>query len=370
MPATLVLFVDGLPFDQLEKMTFASTLQAKARLIPVLGYSVNCQTQLFTGKSPDELGFWCEWSFDPKGSPYAPISPLLKLAAPLERSYLLKRVIHRVMDRIWPRGHSKNIPLAYLPLFRESGHTVFSEEFDQDSLLEHPDVTCFLYRDYAGTPNVDAAIHEAALKHLKTGARGSVLCSFIQLDHVSHWQGVDSEEYDAMLAENDRAFHELTEAFLENEPDGTVLIVSDHGMSNIHTEVKIDLEGQFGRPSAESYAYFTDGTILRAWVPDASLLEPMRNYLDGIEGLDAITDEDRRRDGISRPEFGDLIYHTPEGLQIVPSFWGPKPSAGMHGHHPRFPGQHGICLSNREVFTKDRMSAVDFYSVLSQSLEG
>ncbi len=369
MAATLILFVDGLPFDQLENMPFARSLPAQARLIPVLGYSVNCQTQLFTGKSPDELGFWCEYSLDPEGSPYRPLRPLLKALAPLERSYLVKRVIHRLMDRFGPGGHSKNIPLTYLPLFHETGHTVFAREFDQPSLLDHPDLTCFLYRDFRNGPDIDRSIHEAALRHLENGSGSSVLCSFVRLDHVSHWSGVGSEPYNEMLAENDESFRQLTEAFLAKQPDGTVLVVSDHGMANIHSHVTIDLESRFGRPSADGYAYFTEGTLLRVWLQDASLREPMVDYLAGIDGLEPISDEDRRRDGITRPEFGDLIYHTPEGTQIVPSFWGPKPSAGMHGHHPRHAGQHGICLSNKELLPKDRLSASDFHAIASAALD-
>jgi hypothetical protein len=34
---------------------------------------------------------------------------------------------------------------------------------------------------------------------------------------------------------------------------------------------------------------------------------------------------DRRSDGITRPEFGDLIHHTLEGYQFIPSFWGRSP---------------------------------------------
>jgi len=63
-----------------------------------------------------------------------------------------------------------------------------------------------------------------------------------------------------------------------------------------------------------------------------------------------------------------LIYHTPEGTQIIPSFWGPKPSVGMHGHHPSFPGQHGICLSNRPGEFQERVSAMDFYQHLSAAM--
>jgi hypothetical protein len=38
---------------------------------------------------------------------------------------------------------------------------------------------------------------------------------------------------------------------------------------------------------------------------------------------------------------------------------------GMHGYHPRYPSQHGICLSSREGDFEGNVSATDFYNVLS-----
>ena len=44
MSKTLTIFIDGLPYDQLHKISSAKLFEGRARLIPILGYSVNCQT--------------------------------------------------------------------------------------------------------------------------------------------------------------------------------------------------------------------------------------------------------------------------------------------------------------------------------------
>ena len=369
MSDTLTIFIDGLPFDELHQMPFSSRFASQGRLVPVLGYSVNCQTQLFTGKTPDEIGFWCEWSYEPDRSPFKHLKALFTLLSPLERVYIAKRVVHRVLDKLAPTDSTKHIPFRYLSLFAETGHSVFSPDFAHPSLLDAPGMIKFLHHQFPNTDHQDEDIFKAAKAHIETSDRpGHVLLTLVKIDHCSHWEGVGSKPYNEMLLENDRYIGELTEAFLSKVPDGRVFVVSDHGMANIHTGVSIDLEGRFGKPGRKRYAYFTEGTILRIWITDKSLTSGITEYVDEIEGLDRLSEDERAKQGLTNRAFGDLIYHTPEGTQIIPSFWGPKPSMGMHGHHPSYPGQHGICLSNRPGEFQERVSALDFYQHLSAAM--
>ncbi|MCP5056937.1 MAG: hypothetical protein GY937_09470 [bacterium] len=370
MQPTLVIFIDGLPFDQLEHMPFARTFPGRARLIPGLGYSVNCQTALFTGKTPDELGFWCEWSVSPETSPFWLWRHLFRLLSPLEWFYPAKRVFHKIIDKLAPVSYTKNIPIPYLATFDETGHSVFDPPFDQPSLLDHPQLTKFIHHDFTPGPDRDARIAAAARAFLDEHDQpGSVLLTLVGIDSCSHWEGVGSDPYQKELAENDGYIRELSERFLAKEKDGLVLVVSDHGMTNIETTVSIDLEGQFGSPALDRYSYFSEATLLRVWIHDQELRGPMAAYLDSQEGIERLTEAGRDEFGLTNESFGDLIYHTPETIQIVPSFWGPKPSRGMHGHHPRYRGQHGICLSSDSELFGDDARARDFYRVLAARFE-
>lgn len=369
MARSLTIFIDGLPFDQLPKMPYTREFKSRARLVPILGYSVNCQTQLFTGKSPDELGFWCEWRYDPSNAPFAKLRWLLRMAAPLERWVPTKRLIHKLLDRLGWVSCTKNIPFRLLGDFSETGHSVFSPRFVQPSLLDTPGLKVFLHSSFPVIERRDQDAFRATLDHIeREDDPGHVLVTFTRIDHSSHWDGVASAPYDAMLAKNDEFIRRLSEAFLAKVPDATVLVVSDHGMSNIEHHVRVDLEARFGSPGRQTYAYFSEGTILRVWCGEDDLLGRIRDYLDELHGIERYSDEERRIDGITRAEFGDLIYHTLEGHQFIPSFWGPKPSAGMHGHHPRYPSQHGICLSNRAGDFEGTVRAGDFYRVLARHL--
>ncbi len=370
MPRVLTIFIDGVPYDQLQNMPYARELKSHARLVPTLGYSVNCQTMLFTGKTPDEIGFWCEWSYDPENAPFRRIKALLPLLSLAEAWYPAKRVVHKVLDRLRWVSCTKNIPIRYLADFKENGRSVFDRGFDKPSLLDHPEMTSLLHWHFENNEERDEVMFRAALKKIREeDDPGHITLMLAKLDHCSHWEGVASAPYNEVLLENDRHIRELTEAFLEKSPDGVVFVVSDHGMSNIEHEIDLQLEKRFGRPSASTYSYFTEGTLMRLWCHDAELEKAIRGYLAGIAGLERFGDDERLEFGITRPEYGDHIYHTHEGYQLVPSFWGPKPSVGMHGHHPRFPSQHGICLSSREGDFSGEVGATDFYRVLRGCLQ-
>ncbi|MGB0618612.1 MAG: alkaline phosphatase family protein [Myxococcota bacterium] len=366
MRPTLTIFIDGLPFDQLESMPFAREMASRARLVPSLGYSVNCQTELFTGQTPDELGFWCEWSAEPETSPFRHFRPLFKLLQPLEWSYATKRLFHRVVDKFAPVSYTKNIPIGSLADFDETGFSVFDPRFSLPSLLDDPNLTKFLHHQFPPGRERDRKMTNAVLEYIeKTDEPGSILLTLVEIDHCSHWEGVGSAPYMEQLAENDEFIRDLTTAWLAKEPEGVVFVVSDHGMTNIERTIEIDLESRFGKPSRKRYLYFSEATLFRVWIRDESLRKPIEDYLAGIDELEFLEEDERSELGLTNRKFGDLIYHTPVGVQIVPSYWGPKPSVGMHGHHPRFPGQHGICLASDGGLFEGEVRAADFHRVLS-----
>lgn len=370
MSRTLTIFIDGLPFDQLEKLPFTRDFVSRARLIPILGYSVNCQTELFTGKRPDQIGFWGEWTYSPETAPFRKVHKLLKLISFVERWYYGKRIVHKVLDRLGLASATKNIPLAYLGTFEETGHSVLTPGFVGESLLEHPKLKVFLHTKFPVDVRRDEDNYRAVKQYIEDADDpGHILATFTRIDGCSHWDGVASPPYDELLLVQDGYIRELSEAFLAKVPDGNVLVASDHGMTNVTEQLSIELEDEIGDPDESGYAYFTEGTILRVWCDDPATRERIQAYLRGIEGLEPLSDADREAMSITRPEFGDLIYHTHEGYQIVPSYWGPKPSVGMHGYHPRYRSQHGICLSTRAGDFEGNVTATDFYNVLSRYLD-
>ncbi len=369
MPRTLTIFIDGVPFDQLERMAFANEFKTRARLVPILGYSVNCQTMLFTGKTPDEIGFWCEWEYDPERSPFRRIRALLPVLALAEAWYPTKRVVHKVLDRLGWVSSTKNIPIRYLAYFNQTGHSVFDRGFDGESLLDHPDMTSFLHWQFENNHQRDEVMFRAALEKIQSeDDPGHITLMLAGIDHCSHWEGVGSEPYNELLVENDRYIRELTNAYLGKYPDGQVFVISDHGMSNIEHHIELDLEARFGRPSPQNYTYFSEGTLLRVWSESETRLAEIAEYLDGIHGLRPFSDRERAEQGITRRACGDLIYYTDDHYQLVPSFWGPKPSVGMHGHHPSNRTQHGICLSTRSEEFGEEIGAKQFYAALAECL--
>lgn len=352
--AVLVVFIDAYPYWALQQGSRLPALLPIVHAVrPGFGYSINCQTELFTGLTPDEVNYWCEYSYEPgHGVVRSGALGVLDVFRPWRPP---NRAWHKVVDRILGVG-TKDIPFSYLKYFAKSGKELFASDFPFDSILKRDGVRVFSYKDFPRLPTPEArdwAIFDAGLDAIEDPETRGVVLALGNLDRVGHWELPGTEPYWAVRDAIEQRTIEVIEAFGKNHPDGTIIVLSDHGMSPVDTIVSLDIEGKFGAPSPERYIYFVEGTILRIWSPDAQLREQLHSYAGGFPDVEVITPEERIRLGVSNPSFGDIIAVTHDHAMFVPSFWGVLPSKGMHGYHPRYETGFGIFLCNRPVGEHD-----------------
>ena len=152
------------------------------------------------------------------------------------------------------------------------------------------------------------------------------------------------EQQQEIVQAEEAKLDEIVEAFFEDSLEMTPLTATFLGDNRFNDRLAISISPQF---QAEFKA-----------------LE--QKYLASVQQLD-----ENLLTGQARLTYDVFIYNRElslEGYQYIPSFWGPKPSAGMHGHHPRYPSQHGVCLSNRDGDFEGEVRAGDFYRVLADAL--
>jgi hypothetical protein len=355
--ACLVVFIDAYPYWYLQQ---GSRLPAHFPVVrpvrPGFGYSINCQTELFCGLTPDEAGYWCEYSYAPNAGA---VSGALWGALDLFRPWRLpNRALHKAMDRLAGLA-SKDIPFSYLRHFAKSGKTLFARDFPFPSILKSEGVEVYSYMDYPRLPNSrarDEAIYNAGLDAIRNRQARRLVLALGDLDHAGHWcrPGSDPGYEEARVWTEARTL-EVVQAFEEKHPAGRIVILSDHGMSPVDIEVRLQLERAFGRPRPGRYMYFVEGTILRVWTEDRSLRSEIASHIADYKHVEIISDRERIEFGVSNPAFGDIIAVTHDGAMWVPSFWGTLPSKGMHGHHPRYEKQLGILLSNQAIGPEDNV---------------
>ncbi|MGH9019671.1 MAG: alkaline phosphatase family protein, partial [Acidimicrobiales bacterium] len=85
-PPVVVFLIDAFRHDFLSeentpRLAELAATGVRRPLRPILGYSDSIRATLFTGRQPDETGYWMEYAYRPESSPWAGFDRL----APLDR---------------------------------------------------------------------------------------------------------------------------------------------------------------------------------------------------------------------------------------------------------------------------------------------
>lgn len=370
MQPMLVVFIDSFPYDYLDHAPFLSSLAQRIRLIPGFGYSSTNQVELLSGLTPDDLGYYGEWTYDPDNSPFRRWRLPLRMASPVRHIYYLDRAAHRVLGKVTKLA-VKNVPFSQIGYFSHPYISVFDKRFPRDSLLKLPNVKGAFSYNYGSLPwpEIDRAVYKRAKELIAELHEGQhLVVSMTKLDMIGHLFGPDSPQYREKIAELDCWLADLYESLLARFPSGILAVMSDHGMANVSRGVTPNIEKVFGSPRPDKYFYYLDGTLLRVWTAKKSLAGEIGDFLQELKIGSVATPSERASFGLTSSSFGDVIFMIDEPLMFVPCFWGGRISRGMHGYHPANPSQHGIFLMSSvgDNITDDRRTLrnVDVYPKL------
>lgn len=367
--ATLIAFIDGLPYSYVESGRLGRDLPHKAPVIPGMGYSVNIHAELFAGLTPDAAGYFNEWTHVGRSDHWGAWAALFPLLRPARRVYYADRVVHKLLAR--RLGEIGNIPFAFLPTMAPTGKHVLARHVVDGSILNSFPIDLISYADYYGRHSYldcDQMVLDAAIERLAVSE--NVLATFVALDNVAHGNGVGSETYDNYVEQLDEMLARLRERFIRRYPDGDFFIVTDHGMANVTRAVDPEIETLF--PGAgRRYAYFVDSTMVRVWVNEPELQAEIGAFLAAKAGGRLITAIERETYGVTNEAWGNFIYLADEGNMFAPSFWGRGVSVAMHGYHPELPSQRAFIAhaGPRPLFDSGKIyRSTDVNSMLRASL--
>lgn len=305
------------------------------KLEPGVGYSSNLHYQLFQGRTPDEVGFFTDYSLENDGC---------------ERS--VSRV-HRLMDtfpaineiyryaRKKGTGRTDNIPFSELRCFENKGSYLFMEDGPCNVFGQE---VCKCYeRSIDGS--FDKALQNISADH--------IVVVLEDLDEIGHACGCRSREYATAASRIMDKTKRLFKEFSQHHEDAFLLLVSDHGMAYVLSglDVMMPLRNRFG-DAGPRYQYLCDSVYLRVWSKDEDLLSEIRAYLDGISVLNRLSSETRDRFGVTNRKFGDEIYCLSEGYGFSPNCFGlilKTLVRGMHGYMDASDDASGIVVSSEPL---------------------
>ncbi len=327
----VIIFIDALPFDYVCKSKVLKKLlenfNSPIRLVPELGYSSNQHMALFCGQLPKDAGYLGDYSLDKK-----------KLRKPFKQhlthnsyiNYFLKRVVGIFS------GQMDNIPMGLGSLFINDG--VYPLKNGSSLVRADSRYKRYQFHDVKNLLNFDSFN-----KNVDYSKDQFIVIN--QIDHAGHVYGTEDSGYQQEI--EDLNFF-LTEFFEKLDTDSSIVILSDHGMSNHPIKTKLDLESTLGAQANDKYIYFVDSSVCKIWYFDEDIKMKAQEYFNSLETGRMITDSEKEYWGISN-DICDDVFVLNSNFYFEPQYFGfgiRSKTYGMHGSLPECEDQHGVLLTN------------------------
>lgn len=357
----LLIFIDGLSFKNSKKMTFLNDFKVK-KIIPGIGFSNNIYAEIVTGKTPDQIGYFNEWTLK-KSIRNSSRIPLYFLDSFRNIKYL-NLAVRFLLKKIG--FNFFNIPFAYFHNFKSNGPHHFN-------FFKSPNLVKDFNFSISDASQIERGVgkrDEVAISNLYKLNSSNIFLSLVDLDNISHIYGVNSSQYNRHLKFLNYEILRVLKFFIKKNSQErlNVFVFSDHGMSNVRNIVDFKVESYFGKPSSSTYHYFIDSTFLRIWTFNKRKNSKFLRFLKGINYGHVIDKNHRKIFGITNKEFGDIIFRLNEGFMFAPNFFGVRPCKSMHGYSSYLENQKAFFASNSTVNLKNVKFSRDIYNFLVKNL--
>jgi len=339
------------------------------------------RTEILTGLSPADSGFFTAIGFAPGESPYRNCKGL-RLLSSLERALVpvakltlrrragkAVRMFRRLCNRFFARQgitlRSYQIPFDFLPHFaltedardhREAG--AFCRPSILDLLKE--DGRGFLYESFTAlgmpSPHNDEDRMTIALQKATDQHIDFYPIYIAAPDAQGHTHGPGSEEIKKTMHDMDHRLQRFVDDFTTCRPDTRFVFLGDHGMLQVERPFDaerdlLSIATQLGAKPGRDFVYFLDSTCVRIWALKTEgaerLLKEIASSSAFLQHGKFISKEDANGTGIPFPDrtYGDVLWIADPGVLVYPDFFHRyRAPRGMHGYAPRAPGGQGTCI--------------------------
>mgnify|MGYP001315850816 CR=1 FL=1 len=384
MKKNIVVLADALRHDYINEFDtpFLNGLKGNSfyieKIIPSLGF---CErAEILTGKKGNKTGLFTAIEFNKKKSDYKNTIPLFFLNIlyklfdfflKINRSYFLfrvkKKIIRVGLSLFYPNAKMSpyNIPPAMLNSLSltedykdHSLPNAFSEESLVDICLKRNINLNFDAFTALGKKTKlinDEMRIKYVIEHVQKENNDDLYFLYIGvLDEKGHYFGPDSIDFKEALKNFDTDMKSLF-SDLKNKLDCNILIVGDHGMSNVIETLDFQsiINGILKKNmiQKEDIQIFCDSTMGRLRTKNKDVCKRLKDELKNNQTLNEngyfLSKEDLEKLNIPhRPEsYGDIIWIANNGVMINPDYFhGFFPPKGMHGYLPNQDNTYGTLL--------------------------
>jgi predicted AlkP superfamily pyrophosphatase or phosphodiesterase len=344
-----VVFSDAFAFRTYKLLGGLGEQYALKKIIPGIGYSSNLHYLLFDGKTPDDLGFFTDYTWAQAEA--AKVGRFHKICDEIDTINNIYRAISRKITK-----DNGNIPFSEQAYFKKDGRYKFMTENPTSVFGRQVDMA------YEGN-NMDACFDRGE-QYVREGSDG-VIVVLEELDHTGHAVGSLGDKYLNSAKNILSRTNKLFDLFREKYEDSVCILISDHGMSDVYAGINLydGLKRKFGLPG-NRYQIYMDSVYLRLWSDDDVLLKQICDFLRSIDVLKEITDDERVRYGVTSRSCGDVIYRLREGYVFQPNSFGVSLRGGcegIHGFMEPTESASGILVTSKAIDNNDSIDAYDVF---------
>ena len=354
---SLFLFIDAFGWEVKQRNPgFLKNLIADAKpLETILGYSSACDPSIISGLTPAEHKLWSSYYYDPEGSPFRWTEPLAFLPDFIfSRGRIRGRLSRWVKKKCGFTGYFQlyAVPFKELPLFNYAeqkriwepnglpqGKTIFD-------LMTEQGIAYHVHN--SDLPD------EQRLNELTSVISGQTVefayCSLGKLDGLMHAKGNDHPDIVTLMDWYDSRLRNLIHLAEDHYEEVAWYVFTDHGMHNITGSYDLISDiASIGLKWNVDYCAFYDSTMARFWFMNETARTTVFQCLENHPQGRVLSNDELKQHGVffEDGQYGELIFLMNAGTQIVPSFMGIKPCAGMHGFDPADADSKASILSNR-----------------------
>ena len=357
-PLHLFVLIDALGWSYIEGRDFLNDILPYRRpLRTVLGYSSGAIPTILTGVPPAQNGHWNLFYYDPQGSPFR----WLRYFSFVPDAILNHRVTTKLLKEMGRHllGLGPLFDCAVKPrLLRWFNWVEKRNIYDRSGIVGSPSIFDRLaergipYHVYTYHHWKDAQIFEQAKRDMQSSEAGFYFLYLCEMDGFLHMNCRDEKRWAAKLEWYAAELRNLYAFARKLDPDVTLSIFSDHGMTPIGREYDLMSEiEKLGCRMPEDYLAVYDSTMARYWFFSEDARKSVTEALGQSPCGRIIPESELRSLGIwfEDRRFGELVFLLHPGWLLARSdFNGPRwKPVGMHGYHPDDPFSDGIFLSSR-----------------------
>src|SRR6266567_72037 len=387
-PPMLVFLVDAFRHDFLSDdvtPNLARLAEAGVRrpLRPILGYSDAIRATVFTGRYPDETGYWMEYCYRPATSPWRSLSRL----APVDRlpSDPALRGLKLAASATAMRHLAKRRGVPHLSLRNMPFKALDKFDFTLDKPMTAPEALGYpsIFDRCAATGRPWVYLDSSRVR------RGSDLLAQIagvpkdvglifvylhQIDMAAHLFGITSPIFWRRVRSTDDLLGRICDGVRWRFGDVATLVFSDHGMSALSRQIAIpELTSHPAFP--ERFFVALDATMVRLWYldEDERLRQELRervatrfpgHFLSAAELTAHHLDFDSRL-------YGVVMYRLPPGIAIFPNFPSFIKPKAMHAYDPADQDQWGIFIGPADTAARmsDPVDLTEITALVTKALD-